>query len=121
MRTEKPGRKHLRGRPTKAFLATLVPMTDKHYRQLEKACIEAYLLGHTHVILALSYIIKLPDDFPPAHTVSKEGKVWKVKVKVKGGNGLLKWLNDHGYSTVTASHIQMAGESFTRRLQGLLS
>ena len=93
-------------------------MSRKDYRALEKACVEAYLRHSACVILALPYLAKLPDDFPPTAVVRKEGLVNYVRVRV---TYLLKWLNDRGYSDITTESIRVAHMTFTHRNKELLN
>lgn len=93
------------GRPSKKYQSSFKEVSEKDYTLLEKACVEAYLSGQSHVIMALSHLTKLADDFPNTTKVKKEGKTVYVKVRA---NLLLKWLNDKGHSQITAEDIRVA-------------
>ena len=107
--------KTLRGRPSKAYKESLKGMSQKNYSDLEKACIEAYLLGHRHVILAVSYLTKFDEDFPNTTTVRRDGKTVYVKVYT---SKLMKWLYDKGHTHLTANDIRAATARFTKFLEG---
>ena len=104
------------GKPAQAYRDTLSKASKADYKKLEKACIVAYLTQQSHVILALSYLTKLPDDFPPTVMVEKEGLHDYVKVKAPK---LLRWLNDKGHSEVTAESLRIALFHFALRSKEL--
>ena len=107
-----------RGRPSKEYKDALRAMSEKEYALLEKACVQAFLLGHSHVILALSHLTKLSDDFPNTTTVRREGKINYVKVRA---NRLLKWLNEKGHSQFTSEDIRVAQIRFTSMKEKILA
>jgi len=99
-----------RGRPSKEYRETLKGMTEQEYAMLEKACVQAYLTGKKHVILVLSHLTSLADDFPNVTTVKRVGKNNHVKVRA---SLLLKWLFDKGHTAFTSEDIRIAQIRFT--------
>lgn len=106
------------GRPSKAQKAALRGMAEADYAALEKACVQAFLLGESHVILALSHMTKLADDFPNTTIVKREPS--KIHVKVRA-NRLLAWLNKHGYTAFTSEDIRVAQIRFTSMKEKVLA
>jgi hypothetical protein len=115
LRTEK---ERLRGRPTKAYLATLRSMRRKDYVKLEKACLDAYLLGANNVIVAFPYVTKFPEDFPHKRFVRSEGRIYYYRISAPV---LLKWLHEKGYTDLTGAKIGWAIQSFNQQMKELLS
>lgn len=104
------------GRPKPEYRNSLRKLKKADYRDMERAIVQAYLTQQTHVILALSYLTKLPEDFPQKQIVAREGMVdyWKVRA-----SRLLKWLNDNGHSDVTAESMRQALIRFTHNTKEL--
>jgi len=100
------------GRPSKEYLSSLRPMGEDGASKLLLACMQAILSGKKHVILALSYLTKLPDDFPNVTTVRRDGKTNFVKVLPRP---VIQWLNKHGYTTMTVDDLRIAQLKFTNK------
>lgn len=107
------------GPPTKAYLATLTGMSQKHYTMLERACVEAYLLKQTHVTIIISHLTKLPPDFP--NRVGKRKREGRLDYIVVRANSLLKWLNKHGHSELTGTTIRLMALHFHNQTKELLN
>lgn len=111
--------KNLRtGRPSNKYLASLRKMLRRDYRKLEKACLDAYLLGSNNVIVAFPYVTKFPEDFPHKRLVRSEGRIdyYRISTPV-----LLKWLNEKGYTELTGAKIGWMIQQFNKETKELLS
>ena len=107
------------GKPKKVYTQTLHKMSRRHYTMLERACVEAYLKQHYRVRMIVSYLLKLPPDFPPVLTRTKVGD-FNDAIEVSA-RALLKWLNKHGYSQITAEDIRIAAINYTKHTKEFLN
>lgn len=107
----------LRGRPSKAYLKTLRKMSRKDYTRLEKACLDAYLLNQSNVIIAFPYVTKFPEDFPHKRFTKAEGKLYYYRIRAKV---LLEWLYEKGYTELTGRKIGMFIKQFNEDTKELM-
>jgi hypothetical protein len=107
----------LQGRPSRKYLSTLRKAKKVDYSKFEKACLDAYLLGQTHVIVAVPYVAKFPKNFPQRRFMKAEGTTYFYKINA---SRLLKWLYDKGYTELTGQKIGWAIQSYNQQMKELL-
>lgn len=96
--------------PTKAYLASLRKATKSDYTLLLRHCVEAWLEGHEELILATSYRLKFPKDFPKGLITSRQPPVIYRRIKV---NRLVNWLNQNGHTAVTMEDLRVEQRKVT--------
>lgn len=108
------------GKPSRAYKKSLTTLSQKHYTQLERACVQAYLTGQTYVTIRVPYVVEFPEDFPKR---LKRVKVPGTKVDeiTLSAKGLLRWLNKRGYSSITSEDIRIMLITFTIQNKELLN
>lgn len=105
------------GRPSKQYLASLRKMSRKDYVKLEKACLDAYLLGANNVIVAFPYVAKFPKDFPHKRLVKSEGLLYYYRISTPV---LLRWLHEKGYTELTGAKIGCMIQQFNKETKELM-
>lgn len=92
------------GRPKREYLDSLQNKPKKaDWDRLLTACLEALIAGENDIIVAFSYVTKLPKDFPRGileHKV-EDKNVHRIKARK-----LLRWLYKHGYTTITIEDVK---------------
>lgn len=103
--------------PTKAYLKSLRAATKDDYNHLLKACVEAWLSGQEDIVLATSYRLAFPSDFPKGIIQAKQPPVVYRRIKV---NRLINWLNKHGHTAVTMEDLRVEQRKVTLTLKEIL-
>lgn len=81
--------------------------------RLVDAAVAALIQGEKDVLIAFSYLVRLPKDFPRRYRVETDeagySDTWKVNAAT-----LLHWLNKHGYTTMSPLGIRDQLRDFGR-------
>ena len=108
-----------RGQPRKDYVASLRKASKADYSALVDAAIAALIGGEKDVLIAFSYLVRLPKDFPKRWKVETDASgyadVWKVNAAT-----LLHWLKEHGYTTMTPLQIRDQLRDFGRDTANLM-
>ena len=113
IRGKQPKRPSTR-KPTEAFKASLRFIRRRDYESLIRITIEALIEDYeSHVLIAMPYHIDFPDSFPKKFIQSNVGDINTYSVRAWR---LLEWLNQNGYTTVTAGQIGEMKKKITRQV-----